>query len=146
MDDLERLLAERACESLIVSYSHLIDFGEAGRVAELFTDDGIWESAETTMRGREQIAAGFGRRQANTGRRSRHVCTNVAIDVESATEAQGVCYFTLYRADNVEGPVASVEGPEMVGEYRDRFVRTADGWRIAHRRATAGFLRRTATA
>jgi hypothetical protein len=29
----------------------------------------------------------------------------------------------------------------IVGDYHDRLVRTADGWRIAHRRATAAFQR-----
>jgi ketosteroid isomerase-like protein len=137
MDD-----AERACERLIVAYTHLIDFGEAARVAELFTEDGVWESAEATMRSRDEIAAGFARRQDNTGRRSRHVCTNVAVDLISATEAAGVCYFTLYRADGVDpAAVAPLEGPAIVGEYHDRFVRTDDGWRIAHRRATAAFVK-----
>lgn len=144
MDELERLAIERSCERLVVAYSHLIDFGEASRVAELFTDDGVWESAEATMQGRAGIAEGFGRRQANTGRRSRHVCTNLAVDVVSATEATGLCYFTLYRADNVSGPTATLEGPEIVGEYRDRFVLTDDGWRIVHRQASAGFVRRPA--
>lgn len=141
MDDLARFTIERACEQLIVAYSHLIDFGEAGRVGELFSDDGVWESAEARMGSRVEITAGFGRRQANAERRSRHVCTNVAIDVVSPTEANGVCYFTLYRADGVKGPVAPVEGPEMVGQYRDRFVLTPDGWRIAYRKAEAAFIR-----
>lgn len=144
MDAMERLQIERACERLVARYSHLIDFGEAGRVGELFTDDGVWTSAEATMTGREQIGAGFGRRQANTGRRSRHVCTNVIIDVVSDDEAEGVSYFTLYREDGVTGAVARLEGPQMVGEYRDRFRRTPDGWRIAHRSALAGFVRRDA--
>ena len=142
MDASERLSIERACERLVVAYSHLIDFGEAGRVGELFTEDGVWESAEATMRGRQQITAGFGRRQANAGRRSRHVCTNIAVDVVSAVEATGVCYFSLYRADGVDGPVAPLDGPAIVGDYRDRFVRTEEGWRIAHRAANAAFVRR----
>jgi hypothetical protein len=136
----ERLLIERDCERLIVAYSHLIDFGEAGRVGELFTDDGVWESPEATMTGRPQITAGFGRRQANTGRRSRHVCTNIAIDVIGPDEAAGLCYFSLYRADGVEEGAAPLDGPVMVGEYRDRFVRTEDGWRIARRVASVGFV------
>jgi hypothetical protein len=141
VEAVEQLLIERACERLIVAYSHFIDFGEAGRVGELFTADGVWESPEATMRGQEQVTAGFGRRQANAGRRSRHVCTNVAIDIVGPDEAKGVCYFSLYRADGVGEGAAPLDGPVMVGEYRDRFVRTADGWRIAHRVASVGFAR-----
>ncbi len=140
MNDLDRLMIERACEGLIVAYSHLIDFGEAGRVGELFSDDGVWQSPESRFAGRAAIDNAFSQRQANTGRRSRHVCTNVAIDVLSDDEAKGVCYFTLWRADNVEGEVARVSRAEMVGEYRDTFVRTPAGWRIRERVTTVGFM------
>lgn len=138
---LAELSALRDCESLVVAYSHHIDMDEAAKVAALFTEDGVWESAEATMEGRDQIAAAFEQRQANAGRRSRHVCTNVAVTLTSADTADGLCYFTLYRADGVEGAVVFDTVPAMVGEYRDRFRRTSDGWRIAHRTATAGFIR-----
>lgn len=140
MNHLDRLMIERACEGLIVAYSHLIDFGQAARVGELFTDDGVWQSPENRFAGRATIDDAFSQRQANTGRRSRHVCTNVAIDVLSNDEAKGLCYFTLWRADNVEGEVARVSRPEMVGEYRDTFVRTTAGWRIRERVTTVGFM------
>jgi hypothetical protein len=66
----------------------------------------------------------------------------VAIDVDSGDEAHGVCYFTLYRRDGVDEGGAPLEGqPQIVGEYRDHFVRTAEGWRISHRVATVGFTR-----
>ncbi len=44
MDDLSRLLAERACERLVVRYAELIDFDKAEQVADLFVPDGVWES------------------------------------------------------------------------------------------------------
>jgi ketosteroid isomerase-like protein len=140
-EPMERALIERECERLIVAYSHYIDFGDAARVAELFTDDGVWQSPEARLDGRAAIHTAFTRRQANPGRRSRHVCTNVAVDVVSSDEARGVCYFTLWRADGVERTVARVDGPEMVGEYRDTFVLTPNGWRIRERRASVGFQR-----
>ena len=34
LDPIERLMAERACERLIVEYSHRLDLGESTRVAE----------------------------------------------------------------------------------------------------------------
>ena len=34
-----------------------------------------------------------------------------------------------------------LEGPELVGEYRDRFVRTSQGWRMQERRIRVSFLR-----
>ena len=43
MDPLERLLAERACERIVVDFVRRLDLGEPASVAELFTEDGIWE-------------------------------------------------------------------------------------------------------
>ena len=34
----------------------------------------------------------------------------------------------------------------MVGEYRDRIVRTSQGWQIAHREIAVDFLRRETSA
>ena len=141
MNDSERALIERECTKLIVAYTHLIDFGEGARVVDLFTPDGVWESPENKMEGADAISAGFGTRQGMQ-RTSRHVCTNVAIDVVSADEATGVSYFSLYRHDGERKGPAPLDGPVMIGQYRDRFVRTADGWRIRQRHASATFMRR----
>lgn len=144
-DPIARLLAERACERLVVDYTHLVDFGEAARIADLFTDDGVWEGPGLVMRGRAEILAGFGRRQEVTRRVSRHVCTNVAIDVVADDEAVGIAYLVNFRHDRREGddPTAPAPAglPKYVGEYHDRFVRTADGWRFAARRFDVQFLR-----
>ncbi|MFD8716794.1 nuclear transport factor 2 family protein, partial [Streptomyces sp. NPDC059629] len=43
MDPLEQLLAERACERLVIDFVHRLDLGRPASVAELFTADGWWE-------------------------------------------------------------------------------------------------------
>jgi hypothetical protein len=40
---LDRLLAERECERLIIDFVHRLDLGQPSSVAELFTPDGVWE-------------------------------------------------------------------------------------------------------
>lgn len=40
MDPMEGLLAERACERLILDFVHRLDLGEPSSVAELCTEDG----------------------------------------------------------------------------------------------------------
>lgn len=142
VDDTSRVRIERACEALVVNYTHYVDFGEAARVAELFTHDGVWESGETSMVGAEQIRRGFESRQKMTGRTSRHACTNLHVDVIDERNAQGLVYFTLYRHDGDATP-APLDGPLMVGQYRDRFVLTDDGWRFTHRTAEAAFVRKS---
>ena len=140
MDDLKRLVIERACARLVVQYCHFIDHGEAARVAELFCEDGVWASPENTMTGRAAILKGFTHRQNNKARMSRHVCDNLLLDVVDDNTAEGVVYLTLYRHDGEEGRGASPAGPpELVGEYRDRFRNTADGWRFERREIFVSF-------
>jgi ketosteroid isomerase-like protein len=141
MDDLQKLLIERECERLVTRYCHLVDHGQAARIADLFTEDGVWASPEATMTGREQIRAGFQRRQDNTARISRHVCCNLLIEVEDADHASGAVYLTLYRHDGDPARrVSPSAAPQVIGEYRDRFERTPDGWRIARREVEVSFL------
>lgn len=142
--ELDRLLVERACERLIVEYARRVDFGEAATVADLFTEDGRWEGTELLLEGREAIRNWFRERQEIQRRVSRHVCTNVAIDVLSATEATGLCYMLDYRHDRREGDLTlpvPAEHPKYMGELHDRFRLTDDGWRFSARTVTVAFQR-----
>ena len=143
MDDIERMLIERACERLMIEYCHFVDHGEASRIADQFTDDGVWTSPDNTMTGRAEIEAGFGRREAAPRRRSRHVCTNALVNVIDRNNATGVVYLTLHRHDDHERPerVRPSEVPDIVGEYRDTFVRTDAGWRFTRREIAVDFAR-----
>jgi len=144
MDAVERTIAERACERLINDYCRFVDFGEAERIADLFVEDGWWESEGMRMTGRDGIRRGFAARQKVTRRTSRHVCTNVIIDVVDDDHAVGLCYLINYRHDSPTGEAelpAPSGAPKFVGEYHDTFVRTPDGWRFSTRRCDLAFLR-----
>ena len=114
-------------------------------MAELFTDDGVWEGADgRSMRGIDEIRAAFSQRQTMTRRASRHAITNVTIDVSTDTKATALCYLVNYRhdgADDVVSLPAPARLPKFVGEYHDQLVRTSSGWRIRHRRFELMFLR-----
>jgi hypothetical protein len=142
MDDLSRLLAERACEQLVMTYAKLIDFDKAEQVADLFIPNGVWESDKSQKVGGDGIRKDFGIRQRKIPRVSRHVCTNISITVISDEEAIGLTYFTLYR-DKVssKSKFARSSAPTMVGEYHDRFVLTEAGWRFASRKVKTTFLK-----
>jgi hypothetical protein len=145
MDALSRLLAERACERLIVEYCRLVDFGHASRIADLFCEEGEWLGVDLQLRNRDQIREWFTGREQITRRVSRHVCTNVAVEVLSEDDATGCCYLINYRHDREEGDLAlpvPVEVPKFIGELHDRFRRTAEGWRFASRRVELAFVRR----
>lgn len=144
MNEIDRMLAERECERLVRLYCHYVDHGEASRVAELFTEDGAWHGPGAALEGIDALREALTAREARQTRVSRHVCGNLVIDVEDESHARGCTYLTLYGDDGGRGEdgrrVAPLEGPQMVGEYRDRFVRTRGGWRIAERVLEISFL------
>lgn len=148
IDALERLQIERACERLVTRYCHYVDHGEAARIADLFAENGVFTApGVVTLAGRDELRAGLGRRQEqSTTRTSRHVCNNLLVTVEDPDNASGTVYVTLYRHDRGEEEDADATAPLglplMLGEYRDRFVRTDEGWRIAHREVAVAFRTR----
>src|SRR5262249_44389549 len=143
MDDIKRMLIERACERLVTEYCHFVDHGEAAKIADQFTDDGVWASGAVMRNGRAEIAAAFAKRQDNPARISRHVCCNLLVNVIDEDNATGVVYLTLYRQDGEVGRrSAPSDVPDIVGEYRDVFVRTRGGWRFKRRDLVASFVRR----
>jgi ketosteroid isomerase-like protein len=147
VDDLARLVAERACERLLTEYARRVDFGTASTLADLFTDDGVWEAEGLVLDGREAIRAHFLKREGVVRRVSRHLITNVAVDLEGDEAARSLCYFANLRVDRPEGdlslPVAAGL-PKYTGEYHTTFRREGpDGgtWRMVHHRVEVTFLR-----
>lgn len=143
MDDRQRRDIEHDCERLCHRYSHVIDFGEAARVADLFHDGGVWKTPEAEHVGKPAILRAFTARQDNTRRMSRHVCSTVVIHVADADHASGVTYIQLYRHDAEPGRRVSplADQPVIVGEYHDTFLRTPEGWRFDRREFRAAFVR-----
>lgn len=144
VDPLEMMLIERSCTRLVLDYARHVDSGHASRIADLFTIDGVWLGADgRTMAGRDEIRAAFTRREQLTRRTSRHVCTNVIIDVQSDEWATGSCYLINFRhdADGMAESPAPSDVPKFVGEYRDRYRRIDGSWLIAHRSFELTFLR-----
>ena len=122
----ERRTIEVDCARLIALYANRNDAADWAGVAALYAADG--EMARPTapdapVVGRAAILAAF---QARPPRKTRHVCSNVVIDVVSPTEARGESAMVLFQP----------EGAPLVGSFHDRFVLTADGWRFAERRGS----------
>ncbi|WBO66626.1 nuclear transport factor 2 family protein [Streptomyces camelliae] len=137
MDPLERLLAERACERLIIDFVHRLDLGEPAAVAGLFTEDGVWEwpppgGDGRRAQGREALREYFGSRPAD--RLSRRFMSNVLVTVTGPDTATAVSYFATYRVDGYGGGIVPAGPPVQVGQYEDSFRRADDGgWLLAHR-------------
>jgi hypothetical protein len=129
------------CEDIRQLLARYTYSGDRGRIAELaacFAPDGVLEFPGTRAEGREAILAALGRRGARHPELTfvRHHITSPLIEVDG-DRAASRSYFTVY-SDN---------GPDHCGTYTDSLVRTADGWRFAHRlvridwQATASLFR-----
>ncbi len=142
-DALAELLDERAIHRLMTDYTRFVDFGEAARIAGLFTEDGVWDGPGVRMEGHDEVHRFFAERESVTRRTSRHVITNIAIELTGPDTATATSYLINYRHDSRDEVLLPVPvgHPKYVGEYHDRFVRTPAGWRFAERLFTNTFLR-----
>ncbi|RFU84669.1 nuclear transport factor 2 family protein [Streptomyces triticagri] len=139
-DPMERLLAERACERLVLDFVRRLDLGEPGTVSDLFTPDGVWAWPydQRRIEGREALREYFGARPAD--RLSRRMCTNILITVDSPDTAAGITYFATYRVDgHTEGALVAPRLPANIGHYEDTFRRIDGSWLLATRTLVLAF-------
>jgi uncharacterized protein (TIGR02246 family) len=128
---------ERECSRLILRSVRAFDERDWAAYASLFTSDGVFIRAnapDAPLVGRDAIRAALAGRPAS--RLTRHLCTNIEIDVIDAEHAAGFCYLLLYAGDASQPQSAAgrpADGIQRVGEYRDAFVRTDEGWLIGRR-------------
>ncbi|WP_255954490.1 nuclear transport factor 2 family protein [Streptomyces odontomachi] len=134
LDAMERLLAERACERVILEFIRRLDLGDPSTVCDLFTPDGVWEWPYDKRRieGREALRAYFGSRPAD--RLSRRMCTNILVTVDSPNTAAATTYFATYRVDgHTEGAPIPPRLPANIGHYEDTFRKIDGTWQMASR-------------
>lgn len=125
----ERRAIEHDCARLVALYANLNDEARWDEVAALYADDGAMSrptAPDVFIHGRAAILEAF---KARPPRTTRHVCSNVVIEVESATSARGTSAMVLYTANDAS----------IVGSFHDRFVLTDSGWRFAERRGSLSF-------
>lgn len=126
----DELAARTAIEALVAEFAWRIDHGEAARVPELFTPDGRFAVPGSAVVGVDQLVEAFVARE-NQKHTTRHVCTNLRLEMLAEDRARGSVLVTLYRND---GPLAGGVTPFAVNDYEDRYQRGDDGrWRFAER-------------
>jgi hypothetical protein len=140
---VDRLLAERACERLIIDFVRRLDLGDPGSVAELFTPDGIWEwpDGERRIEGRDALRRYFGSRPAD--RLSRRLMTNILVNLTSATTAAATSYLVTYRVDGYSGGMVPPPHPVNIGHYEDALAKVDGEWLLARRVTVLPFGRDT---
>ena len=119
-------------QQLYAKYAHTIDLGDAEGWADTFTPDGMFgdPSSDSATRGRQSLVAFAANAYVRNSGTGRHWNSQVLITPTSAG-ADGSCYLLLL--DTGAQPV----GIRVAGIYRDKIVKTADGWRFSNRVASA---------
>lgn len=125
MDRLDRIDAELTCARLVALYGRASDSG--GGVEDLFAEDGVLHIYQR-LEGRKAMRAA--RELRPKSMLTRHITTDVVIDVLDDDHARGTCYLTAYVLP--EGGT-ELGLPAVVGEYSDEFVRTEAGWKFSSR-------------
>ena len=135
----ERLEIERACERLVYVYSRALDLGDMSAAADCFAENGSMARPmmpDQVVQGRETIRASLLTRPKTL--LTKHLATNVMIDVESRDSASGISYLTMISttppADG-KPPYVS-QGPLWFGEFKDRYVRENGVWKFLERRGS----------
>ena len=125
--------ARRAIERLLFDYCFGIDTGDFAVTAALFGDDGLYGLVGgPAARGSAQV---LGMMQASVRTydgvpRTRHVVTNVCIDVDDDGDHASVRSYVQV----VHQPPGGAVGPIVVGTYLDRVHVVDDRWLFAERR------------
>ena len=133
MDATQRREIEADCRNLQLAWFRALDEGDADAGAALFAADCLWERPGATLRGPNAVKATMLDRAP--GLLTRHVATNQLIDIIDADHAECRCYYLVFRHDS--GASAAplprpFEAPDRMGDYINKFVRTAQGWKISY--------------
>ena len=141
MTEDERRAIELDCERLIKRYVNLNDAQDWQAVANLYTEDARFARPSKPgefIEGRAAILESF---LARPPRAQRHVMANTVVEVQDADNATAFSAIILYMGHAVDDgglPVQDARSP-LVGWYRDRLVRTAQGWKFAEREGGLDF-------
>ena len=132
MSDLNTLLAERACERLMLDYCECVDTRQFDRLVSLFAKEGVLNRSDTgEMKGRDVIKAFFDKLTTDP---LIHVASNSLIAVTGPEAAEASSYVTVYRSyrENAAG-LPKLEAPYVVAKYVDKFAVEDGEWKIAYR-------------
>jgi hypothetical protein len=118
-----------AIRRLKYAYFRTLDLKQFDELGQLLTEDATasYEDGKTTLQGRQAIVQWLSQALGTPDIVTEHHGHHPEIDVTSLTSAVG----SWYLQDRVIVPASDLE---IAGTafYADRYVKTSEGWRIAH--------------
>jgi len=129
-ESANRELSDRqAITDVLIEYCCALDRMDLRCLAALFTDDCVVEyGPESALQSRGAAALEKSLQRMWRWQRTSHHLSNVQISFTTADEARTSSYVHAWH-ERSDGSTATI-----FGLYKDVFVRTDNGWRIAERR------------
>lgn len=129
------LLMRLEIEALNSEFAYLIDHDQSEKVADLFTQDGVYgRSTGARSSGREAIRDSYRRRKDHGVRTARHIFTNLRLVPNDDGTVSGTCILTLFARDGLPPHPAD---PLVVADYDDIYQRDEAGrWLFKQRIVT----------
>lgn len=135
---MERLQIVQACQEIVLRAAACVDANDATSFAALFAERAVLTRPNAqALHGREAIRLAYEQRPID--RITRHLVTNLLVDVESPEAARARSYVLLWtgsKADPADASGRRAQAKELVGEFDDRLVHDPrNGWLIQQRDA-----------
>jgi hypothetical protein len=122
-------------QNLLHRYAHLMDQADFDGVGQIFAHADVYMPGDAGIfrqdpQGLANLFRKWNRVYADTGTlRTRHITTNLLLEVDGPDRAKGQCYVLVVQAAP-DFPLQSV----IAGTYLDRFEKVAGIWRFTERR------------
>ena len=131
MDAAAQSAAEQECHRALVGFFGSIDRRDYARALSFVTDDVVWKTRKSDLRGADQV-----RRQLEARSPDRlviHLLSGIDIEIGDADHAVAHSYIVVYSHDRSGGapPPYPLTRPLTVGTYTDHLVRQDGRWRIS---------------
>ena len=128
-------------EDVVIRFTACFDAHDIEGMAQLFAETGVWKRPDGDIVGIAGLRAFMSRRSPRV--LTRHVISNMRTTVEKASVVVD-SYVTVYRHDFADQPAlpAPLDGPDVVGRYRDVLVNEEGTWKLSMRESIVEFQRR----
>jgi hypothetical protein len=127
-DALQQLLDIRACEQLKYRYCRLLDQKQFDELGALLVEDCTvsYGGGAITLQGRAAVVAYLSKAMGDTRMLTSHIVSHPEIEVDGDTAAAS---WVLHDVVILQDAGLAIRGASY---YDDRYVRTANGWRMEH--------------
>jgi hypothetical protein len=144
MEKSEISAIAREIETDLIAYWHDVDTNWGANAHLYYTEDGSYTTTARTRQGHAAIAEFYSARQDRGARISRHLVSNVHVQVQDETHATCRWVLVLYAADGE--PVLPADVPNLIADCHDTYERNAEGrWLCKSRKLLPLFKSNTPT-